>query len=161
MTTLQRSQSSQTSSGPFQQQTQQKENNLVLCWTFQHLVWTSPLNHQVCQRQIQPPTEWLRVAMSYHRFANLREIFQGHLSRKLTVGLTSQNRTKCYIWLPEHVQKFNTAAVHKVKCNNTGKACMGNTQQKFKARMEQHFNEVQNLSNFVGEKLASVRLQIY
>jgi len=29
--------------------------------------------------------------LSYHRFTNLREIFQGDLSRKLTIGLTSQD----------------------------------------------------------------------
>jgi len=39
----------------------------------------------------------------------------------------------------------NSIAVYKVKCNNTGKVCIGNTQQKFKARMQQHFNAVQKL----------------
>jgi len=39
----------------------------------------------------------------------------------------------------------NSIAVYKVKCKNTGKVCTGNTQQKFKARMQQHFNEVQKL----------------
>jgi len=34
--------------------------------------------------------QWLRLSMSYHKFTNLREIFQGDLSRKLTVGLTSK-----------------------------------------------------------------------
>jgi len=53
--TQQRSQSSWTSQGQFQQRAQQKENNLLLHQTFQHLVWTSPLNHQICQRQIQSP----------------------------------------------------------------------------------------------------------
>jgi len=50
-----RSQSSWTSWGKFQLWTQQKENNLLLCWTSQHLVQTSPLNHQIHQWQVQPP----------------------------------------------------------------------------------------------------------
>jgi len=89
--------------------------------------------------------------MSYHRFTNLREIFQGDLSRKLTVSLTSKD----FEPLPCNCKTRgtgacgynnicrNSIAVGKVKCNNTGKVCIGNTQQKFKARMQQHFNEVQ------------------
>jgi len=45
----------------------------------------------------------------------------------------------------------NSTAVHKVKFNNTGKVCTGNTQQKFKAGMQQHFNEVPKLVK-LGEK---------
>jgi len=37
----------------FQQRTQQKKDNPLLHWAFQHLVQTSPLNHQIHQRQIQ------------------------------------------------------------------------------------------------------------
>jgi len=48
----------------------------------------------------------------------------------------------------------NSIVVYKVKCNNTGKVHIGNTQQKFKARMQQHFNEVQKLFK-LSEKLDS------
>mgnify|MGYP000461385916 CR=1 FL=1 len=41
--------------------------------------------------------------------------------------------------------------VYKVTCNNTGKIYIGNTQQKFKARMQQHFGEVKKLVT-IGEK---------
>jgi len=57
------------------------------------------------------------------------------------------------MWLQQHVQEL--IAVCKVKCNNTGKVHIGNTQQKFKARMQQHFNEVQMLVK-LGEKLDSM-----
>jgi len=91
--------------------------------------------------------------MSYHRFTNLREIFQGDLSRKLTVGLTSQDfeplpcncRTSGNNICGYNNMCRNSIVVYKVKCNNTGKVYIGNTQQKFKARMQQHFNEVQKL----------------
>jgi len=50
----------------------------------------------------------------------------------------------------------NSIAVYKVKCNKTAKACtLGNAQQKkFKARMQQHFNEVQKFVK-LGVKLDS------
>jgi len=97
--------------------------------------------------------------MSYHRFTNLGEIFQGDPSRKLTVGSTSQDfeplpcncRTSGNSNCGYNNMCRNSTAVHKVKCNNTGKVHMGNTQQKFEARMQQHFNEVQKLVK-LGQK---------
>jgi len=85
-----RSQSYQTSQGLFQQWTKRKENNLLLPWMFQHLVWTCPFNHQKQSIKDKFNLQWLRVSMSCPKCTNLREIFQGHLFRKLTVGLTSQ-----------------------------------------------------------------------
>jgi len=81
--------------------------------------------------------------MSCHSFTNLRELFQGDLSGKLrtsgsgTCGCNNMRR--------------NSIAVCKVKCNNTGKTRMGNTQQKFKARMQQQVQKLVKL----GEKLDS------
>jgi len=103
--------------------------------------------------------QWLRSSVSYHRFTNLREVFQGDLSRKLTVGLTSQDfeplpcnyRTSRNGNCGYNNMCRNSTAVYKVKCNNTGKVHIGNTQQKFKNRMQQHFNEVQKLVK-LGEK---------
>jgi len=92
-----------------------------------------------------------RVSVSCHRFTNLREIFQGDLSRKLPVGLTSHDvaplpcdcRSSGNGTCGHNNMCRNSTAVHKVKCNNMGKAHMGNKQQKLKATMQQHFNEVQ------------------
>jgi len=46
----------------------------------------------------------------------------------------------------------NSTSVYKVKCNNTGKVCTGNAQQKFKARMQHDFIEVVKLVK-LGKKL--------
>ena len=35
--------------------------------------------------------KWLRVSMSYHKFSNLREIFNGDLTGKLLKGITSRD----------------------------------------------------------------------
>jgi len=97
--------------------------------------------------------------MSCHRFTNLREMFQGDLSRKLTMGVTSLD----FETLPCNCRTGETGvcgynnicrksiAVYKITCNNTGKIYIGNAQQKFKARMQQHFGEVKKLVT-IGEK---------
>jgi len=97
--------------------------------------------------------------MSYHRFTNLTEIFQADLSRKLTVGLTSQDfePTPCNCKTSGNGNCGynnmcrNSIVVYEVKCNNTRKVYIGNIHQRFKNRMQQHFNEVQNLVK-LGEK---------
>jgi len=116
-------------------------------------IWSKPVHSIIKSIKDKFNLQWLRVSMSCHRFTNLREVFQGDRSRKLTVGLTSQN----FELLPCNCRTSgngncgynnmwrNSIAVYKVKCNNTGKVHVGNTQQKFKKRMQEHLNEVQKL----------------
>jgi len=122
-------------------------------------IWSKPVHSIIKCIKDKLNLQWLRVSMSYHTFTNLREIFQRDLSRKLTVGLTSQDfeplpcncRTSGNRNCGYNNMCRNSTAVYKVKCNNTGKVHIGNTQQKFKNRMQQHFNEVQELVK-LGEK---------
>jgi len=71
----------------------------------------------------------------------------------LPCNYRTRGRNWC-LWLQQLNLCRNLIAVYKVKCNNTGKVHIGNTQQKFKARMQQHFNEVQKLVK-LGKKLDS------
>jgi len=81
-----------------------------------------------------------------HRFTDLREIFQGDLFGKLTAGAPSQDfeslpcncRTGGNGVCGHNNMCMNSTSVHKVKCNNTGKVHMGNTQQIFTAGMRQN-----------------------
>ena len=51
--------------------------------------WEEPV-HQIIKRvKDKFKLSWLRVSMSYHRFTNLREIFQGDMSGKLTKEVVS------------------------------------------------------------------------
>jgi len=52
-------------------------------------LWSKPIHTIIKSIKAKFNLQWLRVSMSYHRFTNLREIFQGDLSRKLTMGVTS------------------------------------------------------------------------
>jgi hypothetical protein len=91
--------------------------------------------------------------MSYHRFTNLREIFQGDLSKKLTLDIVSKDfeTLSCNCRLgPNKSCGYgnicrNSIVVYKVECVNTSKVYIGNTQQYFKKRMQQHFNDVKKL----------------
>jgi len=123
------------------------------CFCIRHSnIWSEPVHSIIKSVKDKFNLQWLTVHVSCHTFTNLREIFLGDLSRKLTVRLTSQdfeplpcNCRTCGTCIGGHNNMCrNSMAVHKVKCNNTGTVCMGNTQQKFKARMQQHFNELES-----------------
>jgi hypothetical protein len=82
--------------------------------------------------------------MSYHRFTNLRELFQGDLTRKLTSKVESldfmQRECNCRLGKDKGCGYNNicrnTIVVYKVQCVNSGKVYIGNTQQTFKKRMQ-------------------------
>jgi hypothetical protein len=102
--------------------------------------------------------------MSYHRFPNLRDIFQSHLSAKMiedaelvsfltqicnckaSPGQAKKNpkeKTPC------HYDKICRVPImiYKVTCTMTGKIYIGNTQQYFKTQMKGHFQDVNTLVN--------------
>ena len=91
--------------------------------------------------------------MSYHRFINLRELFQADLSTKLTANVESKDfqtlKCNCRPGQSGGCSYDNICRkpiiVYQVKCKYTGKQYIGNTQQFFKNRMSQHFNEVRRL----------------
>jgi len=110
--------------------------------------------------------KWPRVSMSYDRFIDLREIFQGDLSRNYQLVqcpriLSCHTATEGLV--EEHLSvamtMFAGDQVCKNKCKNTGKAHLMNSQPKFKARTQQHFWEVRRLVQF-WEKYQSLCIPI-
>ena len=98
-----------------------------------------------------PSLSWLRISMSYHRFNNLRELFQGDLATKLSKNLKSKEfeALNCNCRKNEKC-KFDgkcrsSIVVYKAICNTTGKAYIGNTQQFVKKRIQQHVQDVKRL----------------
>ena len=95
--------------------------------------------------------------MSYHKFSNLREQFQGVLGAKLLKGIGSLDfdtllcicnvRTKAYDRCPYNNICRQSCVVYKATCDVTDKFYIGNTQQKLKARMTQHFNKTKDAVN--------------
>jgi hypothetical protein len=94
---------------------------------------------------------WLRVSMSYHRFNNLRELFQGHLNNVLLRNDDSEDlrdrpcnspgRGPCrYTNICRKI-----LIVYKVKIPQTGKYYIGAKSQTLKKRMAGHLQDTRKL----------------
>lgn len=119
--------------------------------------WRKPLHKTIKEIKAKFPTlSWLRVSMSYHRFLNLRELFQGDLNSKVTKGLTSKdfetlpcncrNKKGC----PFLGRCRESIVVYQACCLITGKKYIGNTQQHVKKRIQQHVQDTKQL--FINDK---------
>jgi hypothetical protein len=53
--------------------------------------WNDPVHAILKELRNKHELTWLQVTMSYHKFSNLREIFQGDLNRKVMDGIISRN----------------------------------------------------------------------
>ncbi len=96
--------------------------------------------------------QWLRVSMSYHRFSNMREIFNNDLLSKLNQGIQSMDfatlecncrgrKTKGCDYDGVCREKL---VVYRAECKQTGKSYIGCTQQAVKKRFQDHYRGVQN-----------------
>jgi hypothetical protein len=95
--------------------------------------------------------KWIRPSMCYHRYGNLRELFQADLTLKLMDGITSKdfenspcncrNKSTC----PYFGKCRRKIVVYKATCLQTQAVYIGNTQQPLKLRMQQHVGDVKRL----------------
>jgi hypothetical protein len=111
--------------------------------------WPKPLHLVLKSLKERHNLRWLRVSMSYHRFPNMRDIFQSQLFAKMIENVESLDfKTRdCSCRSPTKSCQYGNicrvpVVVYKVKCNTLGKIYMGNIQQFFKARMRGHFQDV-------------------
>ena len=101
--------------------------------------------------------KWLRISMSYHRFTNLAQAFQGDLTTKLVKNVKSldfdDEPCNC-----NRASKINgecayggdcrkSIVIYKAECKDCNMAYLGNTQQKLKLPINQHLGEVCKLVN--------------
>ena len=126
----------------------------IYFWVAYSDFWQVPILRVILKLRKKHKLKCLRVSMSYHRFTNMREIFQGDLSSKLNDGLSSldfeclkcncnTNRGK-----KDGFCKYNNCCreqvvVYQAECQITGKRYIGNTQNHLKIRMQQHTTDVQ------------------
>ena len=120
-------------------------------------LWKRKRANQIILKKLRNKYElkWLRISMSYHKFSNLREIFNGDLTTKLMERIKSQDyRTKsCNCNVRTKVdgqciykgQCRKSIVVYKATCKCCGKFYIGNTQNKVKDIMYAHLNETRNL----------------
>ena len=105
--------------------------------------------------------KWLRLSMSYHKFPNMGENLQGDLTSKLMEGIESKDFYKLECNCNKNTKEngeciyggdcWASNVVYKAECRCCGKIYVGNTQQKLKTRMGQHFLETKNLANGNGK----------
>ena len=115
--------------------------------------WCKPIHKLLNKiKATFPSLKWLRISMSYHRFQNLRELFQGNLNTKLLEDVTSLD----FDQLPCNCRKKDKKCIYDGNCRNkvvvyqttcalTGKKYVGNTQQPVKTRIQQHVQDTRRL----------------
>ena len=134
------------------QKERERKRAVFFCVGFSQ-AWTTPIHEIIRRNKIRFGLSWIRTKMSYHRFTNLREIFQGDLSHKLTLDVESKDfqtlECNCRLGSEKKCGYNNlcrrSIVVYKVECLRTNKIYIGNTQQHFKTRMQQHFGDVKKL----------------
>jgi hypothetical protein len=99
--------------------------------------------------------KWLRISMSYHRFANLRQMYQRDKEKKMMDGIycgdcvdrpcncskASQVNGEC----PFGGKCRQHFLVYEATCQRCNQIYIGNTQQAVKARFRQHCNDTVSL----------------
>ena len=114
--------------------------------------WRKPIHKTIREVKSRfPSLKWLRVSMSYHRFSNLRELFQGDLNTKLNRNVISKdfqilpcncrNKKAC----PYGGKCRHSIVVYQTTCLQTNKRYIGNTQQHVKTRTQGHVQDVKKL----------------
>jgi hypothetical protein len=104
--------------------------------------WKEPIHLILKDLKLKHKLQWLRISMLYHRFPNMRDVFQSQLSAKMIENVESLdfNTRACNCRSPSGTCLYGNVCrvpivVYKVKCKTTGKIYIGNTQQYFKNRM--------------------------
>ena len=118
---------------------------------------TVPIHTTIKRLRDKHDLKWLRISMSYHKFSNLGEIFQGDLNNKLMMNFTSKDfmDLKCNCTNATTIDGNcvcngdcrKSIVIYKATCKECGCYYLGNTQQKLKLRMNQHFADTKDLVN--------------
>ena len=115
--------------------------------------WTTPIWVIIKRLKTKYDLGWLRSSMAYHRYSNLREIFNGDLTYKLNKEIISDDfkklpcncKDRATIGCNYNNHCRDSIVVYRVQCKASGKSYIGCTQQKLKKWMEKHYTEVRNL----------------
>ena len=118
-------------------------------------IWPDPIHvtlNRIKKRHLS--LCWLRITMSYHRFTNLREMFQGDMSAKLLAGITSRDFKDLDCNCRDKNCKIVIYEAERLK---TGMKYLGNTQQFMKKRIQTHMTETRKLywQGIISDSFAS------
>ena len=124
--------------------------NMWVCIGYSRAL-TTPIHKLINNLKGQLGLQWVRVSMSYHRFPNLREIFQQDLTTKLNADVISKDfetrECNCRPTASSSTEcRYNNICrtsliVYQAHCNVTGRDYIGSTHQHLKNRMQQHHRD--------------------
>ena len=112
-------------------------------------IWTTPIHKILHDLRNKYNLKWLRPAMSYHKFSNLREKFSADLTGKIMQGIEDKDwlnfPCNCYSASKRSNGEClyqgkcrNKTLIYEVKCKITGQAYIGKTQRNLKVRIGEH-----------------------
>jgi len=117
--------------------------------------WKVPVHAIIKKLKDKHGMKWLRFSMSYHKFSNLREIFQGDLSAKVMKGVESKdfmdrncncnNKTKINGRCAYGGKCRKACIVYAAECKICTKTYIGVTQGYMKNSMGPHLGDVKRL----------------
>ena len=116
-------------------------------------VWGEPISARLKRIKEKYGLTWLRNSMSYHKFSNLGEKFNGDLTGKMMKGIFDFNMRdrgcNCNISTLRSDKTClfegkcrKSMVIYELYCKNTGKSYYGKTQQYLKTRTMQHVYDV-------------------
>ena len=128
-----------------------RKRAVFFCIGYSHF-WPKPIPYIIKKIKKDFPTlSWLRISMSYHRFTNLRELFQGDLSSKLTANIVSldfmnrpcncRDKANC----PFDGKCRHQIIVYQATDTKTGELYTGQTQREGKKRKGEHDTRTKGL----------------
>ena len=134
-----------------EKETKKKQRNRSVHFCLGHSrFWSKPVHTILKELRDKHKLKWIRISMLYHKFPNLREKFNGDLNKKITEGANSLNflarPCNCRDKPCGHGNACRQKlVVHQVTCLETGKKCIGNTQQTVKEQMQGHMDDGKSL----------------
>ena len=138
-----------------------KSRAVFFCLGFSRF-WKTPIHVLLRRLRNKHELRWLRVTMSYHRFRNLRELFQGHLNDALLKNVVSEDYCDRPCNCRNDTCLYNNCCrkqliVYKVKVRNSGKYYIGATSKTLKDRVAGHLQDTHRLlrEGMGGSTLAS------
>jgi hypothetical protein len=123
--------------------------------------WNTPIHVLLRRLRNKYNRLWLRFTMSYHRFNNLCEMFQGYLNRVLMKNVESEDYRDRPCNCPGRGCRFvcrKALIVNKVTIPRTGKYYIGATLQTLKQQVAGH---LQSACQFLRNGTRSSTLAIH
>ena len=126
-----------------------KKRTTWFCIGFSN-IWDEPLQDMIKNLKEEYKLTWLRVSMSYHKFPNVKELFNGDLQNKLMADIVDTDVEDLDCNCNKNSKTRDGKCIYDEKCRlqtvvyeayfpQHNKSYIGKTQRHVKTRMQEHF----------------------